>query len=181
MKKALVFCHHSVSDDREGHLNDLINLKAFSFNWSTWDNHNFSLPLLKTHEVFKLDHFLCMSPSEVSISSAHDISTVSRWKLLQDRGPLRRTCIQTQRCTRSRRPGPFWGKLTWSGFVDLADDMSHSGFEAKERSQMNRLRFIILGKGLHLSAMTGASLPGQEARRAVTRRVELPMRLWRQN
>lgn len=67
--------------------------------------------------------------------------------------------------------------LTLSRFVHLAHDMGHAGFEAEEGRHLYGLGFVIHRERLDLATVTGTPLTGQEARRAVTRRMELPVRL----
>uniref|UniRef100_A0A8C5HV70 Uncharacterized protein n=1 Tax=Gouania willdenowi TaxID=441366 RepID=A0A8C5HV70_GOUWI len=52
--------------------------------------------------------------------------------------------------------------------VDLPDDVSHAGLVAQEGGQMDRFGRVIFGETLGLTAVTTASLAGQEAQRPVS-------------
>ena len=63
------------------------------------------------------------------------------------------------------------------GSVDLADDVGHAGLVSHEAGQMNRLGGVILREALDLASEPLGSLLGQEALRAMSRRLELSVRL----
>ena len=63
------------------------------------------------------------------------------------------------------------------GSVDLADDVSHAGLVSHEAGQMNRLGGVILRETLDPASEPLGSLLGQEALRAMSRRLELSVRL----
>ena len=57
-----------------------------------------------------------------------------------------------------------------------ADDVRHAGLVRHERGQMARLRRVVLGEGAHAAGVVARALLGQEAERAVARRLELAVR-----
>lgn len=67
-----------------------------------------------------------------------------------------------------------------AGTVEVTDDVSHTGLEAHEGSQMDGLASIILGEGLDVATHGAGALTGEETQRTVTRSFELTMRLERE-
>ena len=63
------------------------------------------------------------------------------------------------------------------GSVDLTDDVSHTGLVPHEAGQVDRLGWVVLGEALDPASEPLGSLLGQEALRAMSRRLELSVRL----
>ena len=63
------------------------------------------------------------------------------------------------------------------GSVDLADDVSHAGLMSHEAGQVDWLAGVVLGEALDPASEPLGSLLGQEALRAMSRRLELSVRL----
>ncbi len=61
--------------------------------------------------------------------------------------------------------------------VHLPHDVGHTGLVAHESGHVDRLARVILGEGLNLSSWRSGSLLGKKSLAAVTRRLELPVRL----
>lgn len=69
------------------------------------------------------------------------------------------------------------GATFGSGTLDLTDNVGHTGLVAEESGQMDRLLGVVLGEGLHLTAMTLCPLLGVESHGAMARRRKLTVRL----
>ena len=66
-----------------------------------------------------------------------------------------------------------------SELVDITHNMGHAGLVADESGQVDRLAFVVLGKGFTFAAMSFGSFFGQEAQRTVTWMFEFTMTLLR--
>ena len=62
--------------------------------------------------------------------------------------------------------------------VSLAHHVGHAGLVADEGSEVARLRGVVLGEGLHLTAVALGALLGVEPHGAMSRRGKLSMRLY---
>ena len=61
--------------------------------------------------------------------------------------------------------------------IEITNDVSHTGLETHEGSQVDGLASIVAGEGLNLSVITSGTFTGQETKRTVTGSFEFTMRL----
>ena len=62
-------------------------------------------------------------------------------------------------------------------FVDITHDVCHAGLVADEGRQVHGLGGVVLGEGFALASMAARALLGQEAKRAMSRMLELTVTL----